>query len=138
MNPQPVTLGQIFQNAANQLQEAIRDGLKKRIAEDLDARARAAGCTIRPHRPIVYAAGIDGGGSPQVDGWYWACPDCDEELMCTEYMCICRGLCMHRKSHVHGYIFGTREQALQYANEHAKTQWILTELDEKKDTTHEL
>lgn len=32
MNPQPETLGQIFQNAANQLQEAIRDGLKKRIA----------------------------------------------------------------------------------------------------------
>lgn len=40
MNPQPETLGQIFQNAAIQLQEAIRDGLKKRIAEDLDTRAR--------------------------------------------------------------------------------------------------
>lgn len=102
MNPRTETLGQIFQNAAIQLQEAIRDGLKKRIAEDLDTRARAAGCTIRPHHPIVYAAGIDGGGSPQVDGWYWACPDCDKEIMCKEYMCICRGLCIHRKSHVHG------------------------------------
>lgn len=137
MNPRTETLGQIFQNAAIQLQEAIRDGLKKRIAEDLDTRARAAGCTIRPHHPVVYAAGIDGGGSPQVSGWYWACPDCDEELMCHDYTCLCTGLCLHRKNRVHGYIFGTREQALQYANEHAKTQWILTELDEKKDTTHE-